>query len=108
MGSGCVVVQIWPRLALCNAGYVQHPFRASQETNGSSSERTASCLWSFFLTQVVLKQEDGTAQPSFVATHLAALAAEGTTTQDDIDDIRGSAGTIYGGKGVISNCSCLD
>ena len=48
-------------------------------------------------TQVVLKQEDGTAQPSFVATHLAALAAEGTTTQDDIDDIKGSAGTIYGG-----------
>jgi hypothetical protein len=42
-------------------------------------------------------QEDGTAPPSFVATHLAALSAEGIPTQDDIDDIRGSAGTIYTG-----------
>jgi hypothetical protein len=46
---------------------------------------------------VACKQENGTAQPSFVASHLAALAAEQISTQDDIDDIRGAAGTIYVG-----------
>jgi hypothetical protein len=35
------------------------------------------------------EQEDGTAPPSFVTTHLAALWAEGIPTQDDIDDIMG-------------------
>ena len=42
-------------------------------------------------------EENGTAQPSFVASHLAALAADGAPTQDDIDDVRGAAGTIYAG-----------
>jgi hypothetical protein len=48
------------------------------------------------------KQEDGTAKPSFVATHLSELASEGKATQDDIDDIRGAAGTIYSGMIHIS------
>ena len=48
-------------------------------------------------TQALCKQENRTAQPSFVATHLTMLSSEGMATQDDIDDIRGSAGTIYGG-----------
>jgi hypothetical protein len=39
-------------------------------------------------------KEIGTAQPSFVARQLVAIAAERTPTQDDIDDVRGAASTM--------------
>jgi hypothetical protein len=52
------------------------------------------------------KQEKGTALPSFVATHLEALAQEGTASEEDIEDIKGSAGAIYVGALLFLTCTC--
>jgi hypothetical protein len=50
-------------------------------------------------------KEKGTAPLSYVATHLETLAREGIASEEHIEDIKGTAGTIYGSMSWFLTCT---